>query len=1143
MLRMLLFLLLCVEFLAAKGSVIKLSEQERRWMEEHPVVRVGGESDWPPFDYVENGHYVGIAKDYLDLIAQKSGLKFEFITGYSWDKLIQMTKDKRIDLLPMVYISDERRKVFHFTKPYLNLRHYLYTLEDKNYNTLEDLFGKRVAVPKGFAQAEILRKTYPQINVYEAGNSLACIDAVMTKRADALIENTALISFYTKQERIEGIKAAFPTQLGVNRLYMATNSDQKILRDIVQKALDKISSHEKERIAQKWFATKQSSYEYLLYVLLVVMFILLAFMLVTYLMNQKIKKEVKKQTNLQKYLQNLTNNTFDAIATIDHNGNVLTWNKACEKIFGYTYEEIKGKNLHQIIIPSEMMEEHFKGFEGFQKSGSGPLIGKVLEVEGLNNRGEKVPLELTVNAISYENEWHALGIIRDLRDRKQLENRVLEAEKQKREIDSILNGSTTILILHDQQMMVRTNQAFFDFFDEYRSYEEFSAKHRCICEFFDATQEEGYITQAYIDGLYWVDYLSQNPKHNNKVAIQKQGKTFHFFIHVSSITLSERNFYLIELIDITFEKELELKLIEARDIAQKASQAKSIFLANMSHEIRTPLNGIIGLTNIVLRSDLNPQQANYLGKVKGSSEALLNIINDVLDYSKIEAGKLSLEKRAFDLNELLQSIKDLFGYQIEQKGLELMVDIDADIPNHLIGDKLRVIQVLNNLVGNALKFTSYGSIQIGVALLSKASDHLFLRFCVQDSGIGIDSQEQVKLFKSFSQVDSSDTKAYGGTGLGLVISKKIVELMGGSIVMHSQKGVGSQFCFTIPLEYSEAPQKDASSSKETKVTFSGDILLVEDDETNQLVAKEYLKFYGLDCSIVNNGQEAVDIVAQKHFDLIFMDLQMPVMDGFSATKVIRQMGIDTPIIALSAAVMKEDRELSKQAQMDGHIFKPIVAEQLEGILYRYLSYEKRDEHSKPIVEHKKISLHGIDFDSLMDGLEFESGTIESMLVRFAQIYRGFGDEMLQLEPASEAFSKAIHKLKGVSGNLKIIKVHQLTLAIERASIEEIEGLRQELIEELDHVIVSIEETIVQSPGNDEKTQNMQEVQASIAKFIANIDASNFITSGEFDTFLDDLGDSIDKRQEDALRESFLNYNYDGLKEILIEIGKEIADES
>ncbi|MEA2029539.1 MAG: ATP-binding protein, partial [Campylobacterota bacterium] len=935
------------------------------------------------------------------------------------------------------------------------------------------------------------------------------------------------------------IKAAFPTQLGVNRLYMATNRDKEMLRNIIQKSLDSITTNEKKIIEQKWLVLEENYHQYLWNILFAITLILIAVVLFAYLLNKKVKNEVQKQTNLQKYLQNLTNNTFDAITTMDHNGNVLTWNKSCEKIFGYSYDEIKGKNLHQTIMPKELMEQHLRGFVEFRKSGKGHLIGKVLEVEGVNKMGQKVPIEISVNAISYKDKWHALGIIRDLRDKKRLENRVLEIEKQKREIDSILNGSTTILMLNDYQEMTRANQAFFDFFDQYSNYDAFKRKHQCICEFFYPIIEEGYITQEYIDGLYWVEYLYKHAHQNFKVAIPKHNRIYHFFIHVSSIVLNEKDFYLIELIDITLEKELEQELIDARDMAQKANESKSIFLANMSHEIRTPLYGIIGLTNIILKSDLKPQQSNYLNKVKNSSEALLNIINDVLDYSKIEARKLSIEKNSFNFNELLQSIKDLFEYQIEQKGLELILDIDSSIPNRLLGDKLRIIQVLNNLLGNSIKFTDKGSIKVSVHPLAKDQKNIKLHFCIQDSGIGIDKEDQTKLFAPFSQIDSSNTKKYRGTGLGLVITKEIVELMGGEMTLDSQKGVGSRFCFTLVLEYVDPIDKHTTllSKEHKEVKFKGDILLAEDDEINQIVAKEYLKSYGLNISIAHNGKEAVELVQQKEFNLIFMDLQMPIMDGFSASKQMRQMGIDSPIIALSAAVMKSDRELTKQAKMDGHISKPIDLKELEEILYRYLKYDIiEDTQPKKQPSKPNITLQGIDIDTLSNALSLESSKIYSMLLNFAHRYRDFSDKIAKLESNSQEFEAAIHKLKGVAGNLMATKLYQLALKIENTTIEQKKSHIHALIKELESVIDSILDTI--PPLMQQKNKHTTETLIPfIDKLLDDIQASNFIASSRADTLLNDLSDSIDNEKKDALKEAFLNYNYDKVKTMLLDIKK------
>jgi len=593
----------------------------------------------------------------------------------------------------------------------------------------------------------------------------------------------------------------------------------------------------------------------------------------------------------------------DAIIMLDPEGNISMWNNSAQRIFGYSRQEVMGRNLHKLLAPKRFHDAHSKGFAEFRHSGRGNAVGRIIEMKALRKDGQEFPVELSLSSVQIKGEWHAVGIIRDITERRDAEDQ-LKNERQRlanviegtrvgtwewnvQSGQTVFNETWAEMLGYTLQELAPVSIKTWESLahpEDFRRSEEVLARHfagklpyyDCECR------------MKHKDGRWiWIHDCGR------LMTRTEDGKPLMVFGTHADIT--ERKHAEARLKEALSEAEQLNRILEEQTananhlaaVAEAANIAKSEFLANMSHEIRTPMNGVIGMTGLLLDSDLTEDQRYYAQTVQNCGESLLMLLNDILDYSKIEAGKLELEDLDFDIRDLLEDFGAMMAVRAHEKSLEFVCAADPDVPSYLHGDPGRLRQILTNLAGNAIKFTDAGEVVVRVETVSKTDDEAVLRFSVRDTGVGIAGDKIGVLFDKFTQVDASMTRKYGGTGLGLAISKQLAELMGGTIGVKSEPDKGSEFWFTVRAGVQ--PECKRSSRKPSEVCGRR-ILIVDDNATNLEILCARLTAWGAQVEEASSGSAALEIIENtgSPFDAVIVDMQMPGMDGLELGAAIRR---------------------------------------------------------------------------------------------------------------------------------------------------------------------------------------------------------------------------------------------------------------
>ncbi|TWX52592.1 response regulator [Colwellia hornerae] len=797
-------------FFNKSSTVASLTETEKNWLSQNNSFSLGTDSAFPPFEFNDKqGEHSGISADYMLYAKQQLQINLTPTLGTSWGEALAEFKLGNIDVMSSIFYTEERAEYINFTEPYFEISLVIVSKKNAFYaESLSSLQGRKLGLIKGYVYNELISRDHPSITLVDVFSVEDGLKKLQSGKIDAFVDSISAINYEINKNKINDliITSFTPYTLEIS---MAVRKGLEPLIPILNKTFAAMSEKQRSAIANNWLSVHVQSGTELSTILvwaLPIASLLILIILVFFRMNKKLKIEIdarvineEKRIAAQQDLaaQKKAMDEHSLVFVTDIKGIISYANDKFCAITGYTRKELIGAN-HSILNSNNKPKDY----------------------------------------------WH---------------NIFLKLSKGE--------------FCHDEVRIKAKGEQF-----------------------------------------YWVD-TTIVPLYDNNTLLSG-------YTYIST--------------DITHQKETITRLAEAKKQAEVANESKTAFLANMSHEIRTPMNGVIGMTNLLLDTALNQEQHNFAKTVKNSAESLLGVINDILDYSKVEAGMLALEPLEFDLEVLLHDLGSSLAFQAHKKGLELICPANILPVQSFIADPGRIRQILNNLIGNAIKFTEQGEVSVSCKVQEQTKQHTRLLFEISDTGIGLTSEDKIKLFERFSQADGSTTRKYGGTGLGLSISKQLVELMGGEIGVKSIAGMGSTFWFSINI----ANADKVLSKKRYDNLHDQKILVVDDNLTNRTLLGLLLTKWQVEHSLVDSGDKAlVELTAAAlkgtPYHIAILDMQMPEMDGFQlATKIKADSHIfsETRLLMLTSQGQRGDAERLKAAGFNGYLNKPID----QSILYNTL---------------------------------------------------------------------------------------------------------------------------------------------------------------------------------------------------------------
>jgi len=766
----------CFDYDKNTNKKVYLSDKEKRYLEKNKTIKVQNELNWAPFNFIDKGIPSGFSIDFIKLVASKVGAEVEFVGGYDWATYMEMLKTNKLDAMLNIAQTQERDKHFLFTTPYFDSLDSVFVRKDKlHLKSLRDFEGKKLAVVKGFYEEELLKRYYPKVKVVTYSNTLEAIKSVIFSETEGMADSYSVVNYLIQSEGLSNIYPSFDVndeRLNL-QLNLAVNKMNPLLQSILQKGIDGLSKSEIIALKSKWFGDLEKDKKSMLFN----------------------SKEIAFLKNKKQITMCVDPNwmPFEKIEEGQHIGMAADFIKLFSKKIGVDVVLVKtdswsesldlAKNRQCDIISLAMETPKRKQFMNFTT----PYLKVPLVFVTKTN----VPFVDDFNSVANSNE--KISITKDYAFVE-----ILKAKYPHIQFVEVAN-------LDEGLKLVQSGKAFghidtlisvsYAFQKEFIGELKVSGKFDYTWDLGVAVRNDNLILLEIFDKA--IANMSAEEYQNifNKwVAIKYESVTDYTLVW--KVAIFAFIFILVMFYWIRRLNRLNSELDIAKRKAEDAVNAKANFLANVSHEVRTPMNAILGMLYVLKKTPLEPKQLEYTNKIESASNILLRLINDILDFSKIEAKKLQLNNVPFNLKSLLFELDNIISVKAVEKSLKFSIKIDEDVPNELYGDSLRLMQILINLVSNAIKFTESGFVKLTI---SKLEGNIY-RFVVEDSGIGIATNQINTLFESFTQADESTTRKYGGTGLGLSISKQLVTLMGGTIKIESQLGLGSKFICEIPIE-------------------------------------------------------------------------------------------------------------------------------------------------------------------------------------------------------------------------------------------------------------------------------------------------------------------------------------------------------